>query len=311
MFARHFLRPSAVASLFAAALCGCSGSAQVGAPDFSTGISSVTGVIGNRLGGGGGAVGGGGSGSTQDQISRGLGVAQNLKAMADIGPAAEPAMGQSVAASAINTYHLEHNHKLTHYVSLVGLTLASCSAQPDANWCYAVLDTPKVNAFSGPDGYVMITRGAIERMHDESELAGVLAHEMSHVINQDGLHAAQQAAQTKFIAQTASAFDRHVAQFEQATGGAVDTIVINGYSKGQEDKADADAVRLVIAAGYDPHGYLHFIERMAAESHNAGENVFSTHPGLDNRVARIRDLITKLGSPKGQTLAERFAANTK
>jgi predicted Zn-dependent protease len=172
------------------------------------------------------------------------------------------------------------------------------------------LNTDEVNAFSGPDGYVLITRGAIERMRDESELAGVLGHEISHVVNHDGLNAAKNQGMLK-AGLSAAGTNQHFGQFEQLTNGAVDEIITKGYDRKQEDAADAGAVVLVSLAGYDPNGYLHFIQRLAALDKDRSLSIMRTHPGLGDRVNNISKKIAEIKAGGGQTLAARFAANTK
>jgi predicted Zn-dependent protease len=220
----------------------------------------------------------------------------------------EQAMGESVAMAVTTRYPVVKDQKLNQYVTLVGLTLANASRRPDGNWLFAVVETSDVNAFSGPDGYILITRGLIRQLHDESELAGVLAHEMSHVLDKHGLAAVKQAGRASALASLAQA-DQRLSAFSQVTDSLTDTILVKGYGRNQEDQADADAVKLLIATGYDPAGYLSFIERVAREQHG-GSTLMSTHPGAADRAAKIRARINELRSAKqGAVLRERFEKN--
>ena len=101
----------------------------------------------------------------------------------------EHQMGRSVTVAVTNQYRLYDNKPLSDYVTMVGLTVATASPRPDYNYVFGVLDTDEVGAYSGPSGYVMVTRGMISHMRDEAELAGVLAHECAHVARQHGLKA--------------------------------------------------------------------------------------------------------------------------
>src|SRR5258708_981953 len=143
------------------------------------GCADTTSQLGQAIGGRQGEAIGGAVGSFAETES--------------LGEKDERAMGESVAMAVTTRYPIIQNDKLNQYVSLVGLTLAANSPRPDGHWLFAVVDTPEVNAFSGPDGYVLITRGAIAQMKDEAELAGVLSHEMSHVLDKHGLAAVKQA----------------------------------------------------------------------------------------------------------------------
>src|SRR5256885_606615 len=127
-------------------------------------------------------------------------------------------MGESVAMAVTTQYPIVKDEKLNQYVTLVGLTLAARSSRPDANWLFAVIDTDEVNAFSGPDGYILVTRGAIRQMQDESQLAGVLAHEMTHVLEKHGLKAVQQAGYADALGTLAQG-SRDTAAFSQVTNG--------------------------------------------------------------------------------------------
>src|SRR5207248_900850 len=136
----------------------------------------------------------------------------------------QQAMGESVAMTITSRYPVVRDQQLNQYVTLVGLTLANQSSRPDGNWLFCVVDTPEANAFSGPDGYVMLTRGLIRQLHDESELAGVIAHEMSHVLAQHGLQAVKQAGHAKAFSSALQAVgNERTAAFSQLTDGLVDT----------------------------------------------------------------------------------------
>ena len=103
----------------------------------------------------------------------------------------EDELGKSVAILITNRYPPSDDKKLIQYVNLVGYTLVESSRKPDKQYTFGVLETDDIGAYSGPNGYVMITHGAIKSMQDEAELAGVLAHELTHVIDRHGLEAAR------------------------------------------------------------------------------------------------------------------------
>src|SRR5687768_15321088 len=111
-----------------------------------------------------------------------------------ISPDTEDGMGQAVAVSLTNSYPLTKNTALNKYVSLVGLTIVNASDRPVGNWQFGVLDSDDVNAFAGPNGYIFVTRGALDQMENEAQLAGVLAHEVTHVLHHHGLNGVKQSA---------------------------------------------------------------------------------------------------------------------
>ncbi len=172
------------------------------------------------------------------------------------------------------------------------------------------MDTDKVNAFSGPGGYVWVTRGAIEKMQDESELAGVLAHEIGHVVLHHGLDAAKKAGRMDALTTAANSADSRIAAFSNLTDKTSEVIMNTGFSQPQEFEADAAGVKFVTAAGYDPNGLLHFLRRMR-DGQKAGQQLFGTHPGMDDRIKKIRDQISAAGTGgKGAVLKERFVSYT-
>lgn len=223
----------------------------------------------------------------------------------------EPAMGQAVAMQVTNRYRIDPDTKLNQYVVLVGLTLTTTSPRPDGNWLFAVVDDAQPNAFSGPDGYVFITSAAVRQMRDESELAGVLAHEITHVLDHHGRDAAKRSGLVSAGSEgvgTAMQKDPQLNQFTTSVQGVGDVVLVKGYDRGQEDQADAGAVKLVAAAGYDPNGYLNFLTRVAQEQQQAGGRggAFSTHPDAASRVAKVRQQIATMNVHGGATLRGRF-----
>lgn len=223
-----------------------------------------------------------------------------------VSPADEDGMGQAVAVTLTNTYPLTDDVDLNKYVAMVGLTIANASDRPVGNWQFGVLESEDVNAFAGPNGYIFVTRGALDRMDNEAQLAGVLAHEVTHVLHHHGLHGVRQGATVDFAKTLA---DTHIKDptglVKQLATPAVATVVKNGYGQPQELDSDANAIRLMVAAGYDPNGLPEFLQKLES----GGGGPFSTHPGKPQRISRARALIAQLGNPEGQRLEERFQAS--
>ncbi len=216
----------------------------------------------------------------------------------------EPALGQSVGLSVTNTYPVLKNDALTKYVTLVGFTLASTQNDSNLRCVFGILDTPEVNAFSGPHGYIFITRGALAAMKDEAELAGVLGHEMSHVMLHHGLNQVRAAEQEAGFSEAIQSSSR-AAQFSALADRGVEAITKVGYTQKQEFEADQNSVKLVSAAGYNPASFLHFLKRIAPMQSGG---VMSTHPGGAERVSRITEQLETVPRT-GATLADRFKQN--
>jgi predicted Zn-dependent protease len=220
----------------------------------------------------------------------------------------EDGMGQSVAVSLTNTYPLTKDTALNKYVSLVGLTIANASDRPVGNWQFGVLETNDVNAFAGPNGYIFVTRGALGRMDNEAQLAGVLAHEVTHVLHHHGLEGVRNSANVDFAKSMVDIYAKDptgTGLVKNMATPMVATVAKNGYGQGQENDADANAIRLMVAAGYDPNGLPQFLDKLQS----AGGGAFSTHPGKAERITKTRQLIAQLGNPQGKTLKDRFDKN--
>jgi Zn-dependent protease with chaperone function len=155
-----------------------------------------------------------------------------------------------------------------------------------------------INAFALPGGYVFVNRGAIEAADNEAQLAGVIAHELSHVALRHGTNQATKA----MLAETGLGIFGAV--FGDTTGGALLTElgsftaggVLLRYSRTAESQADVMGTQVLYDAGYDPRALAQFFERLEAET--KGKNppeFFSDHPNPEHRVGRVDEEVEKLG----------------
>jgi predicted Zn-dependent protease len=211
-------------------------------------------------------------------------------------------VGQSVAMSiAAQNGGIVRNDRLNDYVSLVGMTVVNASPWADRAVHFAVIDSPVVNAYSGPNGYVLVTTGALAQMQDESELAGVLAHEVGHVVHEHGLAAVRRANLIKAgvsLASTNSGF----ARLGAVSDYLVDFLTKQAFDQPAEMEADDSAIEYVTAAGYDPQGYVRFLQRLSG-----GGGLFSTHPATADRIKRATANIARAGyAGGGKRLDDRF-----
>ena len=184
---------------------------------------------------------------------------------------------------------------IQNYVSSIGRLLHSTSELRDMPFRFVVLDSPIVNAFALPGGYVHISRGLMALANDEAELAGVVAHEIGHVTAR---HTAQRYSRGMVVGLGAAILgavtgSRPVAELGNLAANAY----IQGYSRDQEFQADNLGVRYLSRAGYDPEAMSTFLGAMGAEHRLAlkiagregaepGASLFSSHPRTADRVAR-------------------------
>ena len=183
---------------------------------------------------------------------------------------------------------------LAAYVSSIGQLLARTSETPDLTFTVTVLDTPIVNAFALPGGYVYVTRGLMALADNEAELAGVLAHEIGHVTAR---HSAERYGQQ--MAAGLAGLGLGILTGSNAVARAVgtgSTLAIRSFSREQEFEADLLGIRYMTRAGYDPGAVASFLAKLDAESRLDAElrgrpgradefNIMSTHPRTRDRVA--------------------------
>lgn len=237
------------------------------------------------------------------------------KATREIPQDEEIAIGQDVAARLLGAAPLVDNLRLQRYVNSVGRWLASQSERPDLPWRFGVLDAPQVNAFAVPGGTVFITRGLLERVKSEAELAGVLSHEIVHVVRKHHLKAIQKGALASLGGQAASA------AFGDMNAEAKEKLVAFGtemYSRGLDkgDELEADRLGVVIAArgGYDPYGLPEVLQTLQAA--NPADSslalMFKTHPAPGERLQALEPGMQALDAYATQPeLRERFIAEAK
>src|SRR5436190_22629958 len=235
-------------------------------------------------------------------------------ATVDIDEPEEVELGRSFTAAVGGRYKVSRDAALTKYVALVGNEVAATSDRPDLRYYFAVLDTPEPNAFAAPGGFIFISRGALELMSDEAELAGVLGHEVGHVAlkhHGEAIKDQKRKAVPARGAQIAGASFSQSAPFVGLIGVMVDGVIeqtlIKGFSRSEEMASDKVGFQYAARAGYEPAGLRGFLAALKAKSADAGVVKFnSTHPGLDDRLqeqAKLRDEYK--GTGKRETL--RFA----
>ena len=182
---------------------------------------------------------------------------------------------------------------LKNYVKTVGHKIVPHTERPDVDYTFTLLDSPVVNAFALPGGYVYVTRGILMLANDEAELAGVIAHEIGHVTARHSAERYSTSVLTSIGAGLLSAAVK-VDGASQVLGlGA--NLYLSSYSRDQEREADDLGVRYLARAGYDKGGMARFLKSLEAsaalEAKEAGReeqgnapNYLSTHPVTAERV---------------------------
>lgn len=220
------------------------------------------------------------------------------------------ALGAKVSELVRQRYGVVQDAAVHKYVTLVGRTITEQSTKPNLPWVFIVLDTDAVNAFAAPHGYVHITRGALALMKDESELAGVLAHEIVHVSEEHTIDALKKNTLKSAAAEQVAGGN---AMIEFLANAAYNNILDNAYSRGDEAASDTIGITLISKAGYAPQGLGSFLTTLAERNKSATEKrgLFSSHPEMQARQEKLTSTITKNKLNGTQLVAERFTSTIK
>ncbi|HEY5364884.1 MAG TPA: M48 family metalloprotease [Casimicrobiaceae bacterium] len=209
----------------------------------------------------------------------------------DIPESEEIAMGKDIAAGLLGAAPLVRSSQQEIYVNNLGRWLALHSSRPDLPWHFGILDTDTINAFATPGGNVFVSRGLLLRVHSESELAGVLAHEISHVALKHQLADIQKNAQKNLALDLASMKSGGLAG---EAARAVARVGLESYVRGlsRDDELAADRMGVVIAAraGYEPYGLVAVLQSLEAlPEQEAGQSLLlKTHPSPADRIAALQ-----------------------
>jgi predicted Zn-dependent protease len=218
-------------------------------------------------------------------------------------------LGRGIAANVLGAAPLVKDEALQRYVNQVGFWLAMQTERPDLPWRFGVVESTDVNAFALPGGTVLITLGLYERLRDESELAGVLGHEIAHVVQKHQVKAIKGAMgrdfATELAGEAAGRSDNVLVQRFGSKAFSVGTQVLaRGIDKNDEYQADQHGVVIAARGGYNPFGLVGVLQTLdsAAPEDRAMGLLFSTHPTPASRIER-------LGATVGEKL-DAYAGNT-
>ena len=203
-------------------------------------------------------------------------------------------LGRETEQSIIKEYGAYDNLVLQNYVQSIARPLAGVSHRPALPWQFRVMDSPVVNAFAAPGGYVFITRGLLAAVNDEAELAGVLAHEIGHVTARHSARNYSQSLLANFGVQLGTALAGSYGNvlgplLEAGTG-----LLFLKYSRDDERQADALGVEYATKAGYDSNRMADFFTTLQRQETLQGQRGgglpewFSTHPSPVDREAAVR-----------------------
>lgn len=219
----------------------------------------------------------------------------------------EIAVGREVAGQTLGAASLVRDAALQAYVNRVGRWVALQSERPGLPWTFGVIDTPAVNAFASPGGYILITRGLYQLLENEAQLAGVLGHEIVHVVEKHHIDVMRKSGMLSGVTRIAQ--DRMKNNLaKNAVGGGAE-VFARGLDKSAEFEADQRGVVLAARAGYNPYALVDVLQKLQARGANdaALKLLFETHPSPTERLTKLGEtLAPKMSSlPSGRQPAIR------
>ncbi len=233
-----------------------------------------------------------------------------VTAVAGVSEQEEQNIGREITGRMLGAAPLVNDAALQSYVNRVGRWIATQSERPNLPWRFAVIDTASINAFAAPGGYVMVTRGLYEILDNEAQLAGVLAHEIAHIVRRHHVTVMQKSAALSAGAQLAQRDNRSALINNMIGSGA--EVFARGLDKSAEHEADAMGVILAARAGYNPFGLIDVLHKLAARGASDGSLalLFKTHPAPGDRLDELGAALTpRVGSlPTGRELDIRRVA---
>jgi predicted Zn-dependent protease len=238
----------------------------------------------------------------------------------DLTPENEYYVGRSVATNLLARHDYKYLDQdgfregridgLTKYVTAVGTVVASAALAsprngdrptPIGGWHFVVVESDVVNAFAAPGGWVFVTTATIRLAHNEDELAGVLAHEVAHVVRG---HALGSIKKSRWAGVYKEALDSTVELDERALGDLtkvfddsmhdmIDSTLVKGYSRDTEFEADRVGMQVMAKAGYDPQALIKFLKRLAKHQDTGSGGFSATHPKAGDRIAKLQQELGK------------------
>jgi hypothetical protein len=208
--------------------------------------------------------------------------------------AEELALGPEIAGRVLGARPLWSEPAAQQRVNVIGRWVASQTSRPDLPWTFGVIDTPEVNAFAAPGGYILVTRGLYELLSSDSEVAAVLGHEISHCVERDHYNVIHKQ-------EVATLGKQAVAEEVRTSGGVAQAyareyveqhgaiIMLTALDRSAEFRADEAAEIYLARSGMNPMALYSVLQRMAAlgEKSAALAALYKTHPPIDARLDRI------------------------
>lgn len=224
--------------------------------------------------------------------------AASLAGCASVSQQQEVQMGAQYAQQINQQLPIVRDPEVNRYINVLGDSLARVTPRADLDWQFYIVDSPEVNAFAVPGGFIYINRGLIERAQTMNEVAGVLGHEIGHVVRRHSIKQMEQQQKgqigvTLVCVLTPNVCNNQVgATAINAVGGAV----FAKFSRQDETEADQEGVVFTTRAGIDPRGIPAMFQILLDERETRPSAVsawFATHPLEESRIAATQAQIQR------------------
>jgi len=221
-------------------------------------------------------------------------------------------LGNQMAAQVAQQMQLSNDATAKAYLTRIGERIHAATPLANRPFTFDIVNDPAVNAFSIPGGHIYINSGLIAQADKEDMLAGVVAHEISHVVARHVIKQVETqqeigAIGSILLGQNPNGLQQLLAQI--IAGGAMAR-----FSRADEKEADDLGLEYLTKAGYDPHGMLEMFQKLLSlekGGSNSVERFFADHPGTQDRIQDISGRIAKMGNPTGITDTPAYHADLR
>src|SRR5215210_5912605 len=206
-------------------------------------------------------------------------------------------LGRRSAQQIAQQAPLLRDERINAYVQGLGKRLAAKAPGFPFTYQFAVIATKAINAFALPGGYIFVNAGTLAAAKNEGELAGVIAHEISHVALRHGTNQASKAyvAQRGIdILRTIAGGSRNADEIITTIGGTGANMVFLKFGRTAETQADVEGTHVMADAGYDPRDMANFFKTLQAKGGQRTPELLSDHPDPGNRIATINQEMSKI-----------------
>src|SRR5438093_8111367 len=221
------------------------------------------------------------------------------KSVVLIGEAEEREIGAKMAAQVRAEKRIYSDPAVNDYVNRTGQHIARLSDRPDLPYRFTVVEDKSLDAFAVPGGYVYIHTGLLRELDNQAQLAGVLGHEISHIVARHSVKLLQEGLGLQILSSLVFGGSGQATQTAVNVGLA---LIMRGYSRGAEEEADSYGTIYMARAGFNPEGMAQVMDKLAALSdggYGFWENLASDHPPAAKRAAAVRTEIREKGLDAG------------